>query len=176
MKPEFSRQIFEKYSDIKCYEIPSSGSRVPYGQTDRATNRHDEANGLFSQFLQTRLKTHNRGILILCLHALFVCHLIQNGQRLVYRRHLTDVISVPLLSSALWITKSLFIEWKSGIKQCDLFCTVSDCCASVGLCVSLCSPVAKRIQIMRRLTTGMCEKCVVSRFRRCENVYLNKPR
>ena len=33
---EFSGQIFEKYSDIKFNEIPSSGSRVvPTGQTDR---------------------------------------------------------------------------------------------------------------------------------------------
>ena len=38
MKLEFSRQIFEKYSNIKCYENPSSGSRVvPCGQTDRQT-------------------------------------------------------------------------------------------------------------------------------------------
>jgi hypothetical protein len=28
MKLEFSRQIFEKYSNIKFYENPSSGSRV----------------------------------------------------------------------------------------------------------------------------------------------------
>ena len=32
----FSRQIFQKYSNIKFHENPSSGSRVvPYGQTDR---------------------------------------------------------------------------------------------------------------------------------------------
>jgi len=32
---EFSVQIFEKYSDIKFYEDPSSGSRVvPCGRTD----------------------------------------------------------------------------------------------------------------------------------------------
>jgi hypothetical protein len=35
MKLEFPREIFEKYSNIKFHENPSSGSRVvPYGQTD----------------------------------------------------------------------------------------------------------------------------------------------
>jgi hypothetical protein len=35
MKLEFSRQIFEKYSNTKFYENPSSGSRVvPWEQTD----------------------------------------------------------------------------------------------------------------------------------------------
>jgi hypothetical protein len=36
MKPEFSGQIFEKYSNIKFHENPSNGSRVffPCGQTD----------------------------------------------------------------------------------------------------------------------------------------------
>jgi len=34
MKLDFSRQIFEKFSDIKFHEIPCSGSRVvPRGQT-----------------------------------------------------------------------------------------------------------------------------------------------
>jgi len=35
VKLEFSRQIFEKYSNIKFYENPSIGSRVvSCGQTD----------------------------------------------------------------------------------------------------------------------------------------------
>ena len=39
MKLEFSRQIFEKSSDIKFDENPSSGSRVvPCGQTDGRTD------------------------------------------------------------------------------------------------------------------------------------------
>ena len=38
MKLEFSREIFEKYSNIKFYENPSSGSLVvPCGQTERQT-------------------------------------------------------------------------------------------------------------------------------------------
>jgi len=53
MKLEFSPQIFEKLSNTKFHENPSSGSRgVPYGrtggQTDRRingqTDRHDEDN------------------------------------------------------------------------------------------------------------------------------------
>ena len=39
LKLEFTRQIFEKYSNIKFHENPSSGSRVsPCGQTDRWTD------------------------------------------------------------------------------------------------------------------------------------------
>jgi len=49
MKLEFFRQIFEKYSNIKFHENPSSESRVvPCGQTDR----HDEANDRISQFCE----------------------------------------------------------------------------------------------------------------------------
>jgi len=51
MKLEFSRQIFEKYSNIEFDENPSSGRRiVPYGWTDRRTHRHDGANSRFSKF------------------------------------------------------------------------------------------------------------------------------
>jgi hypothetical protein len=39
MKPEFSRQIFEKSSSITFHENPSSGSRVvPFGRTDGRTD------------------------------------------------------------------------------------------------------------------------------------------
>jgi len=39
LKPEFSRPIFGKYSDIKFHENPSSGSRVvSYGQMDGQTD------------------------------------------------------------------------------------------------------------------------------------------
>jgi len=47
MKLRFSRQIFEKYPNIKFHENPSTGSRVvPCGQTER----HDEGNSRFSKF------------------------------------------------------------------------------------------------------------------------------
>jgi hypothetical protein len=43
MKPEFSPQILEKYSNIKFHENSSTGSRVvPCGRTDRP----DEANNI----------------------------------------------------------------------------------------------------------------------------------
>jgi hypothetical protein len=39
MRIEFSRQIFEKYSNIKLHENPSSGSGVfPCGRTDEQTD------------------------------------------------------------------------------------------------------------------------------------------
>ena len=43
-KIEFSRQIFEKYSNVKYYKNPASGSRVvKCGKTDR----HDEGKSRF---------------------------------------------------------------------------------------------------------------------------------
>jgi len=49
MKLEFSRQIFEEYSNIKFHENPPSGSRVvPRGLKDR----HDEAKSRFSPFCE----------------------------------------------------------------------------------------------------------------------------
>jgi hypothetical protein len=49
MKLEFSRQIFEKCSNIKFHENPPSGSRlVACGQTDRLT-----------KLCEKRLKSHS---------------------------------------------------------------------------------------------------------------------
>jgi len=43
MKLVFSGQVFEKYSNVKCYERASSESRVvPCGQTDRQAGRRTE--------------------------------------------------------------------------------------------------------------------------------------
>ena len=55
MTLEFFRQIFEKHSNIKFNENPSSGSRgvtrtQTRERTDRQTDRHVEANGRTSQF------------------------------------------------------------------------------------------------------------------------------
>ena len=74
MKLEFSRQIFEKYSDIKLHEHPSSESldirisnftnirparawifrpeRRTEGETDRWTDRHNETNSRMTQFYE----------------------------------------------------------------------------------------------------------------------------
>jgi hypothetical protein len=49
---EFSGQIFrKKYSDIKFYENPSSGSELFHadGRTDGRIDRHDGANSRFLQ-------------------------------------------------------------------------------------------------------------------------------
>jgi hypothetical protein len=69
MKLEFSRQIFEKYVNIKFHENPSSGNQVvTCGRTDeqtgRQTDRHDEANSRFSQFCERakKLKKHGTGL------------------------------------------------------------------------------------------------------------------
>jgi len=57
MNLEFSRQIFEKYSNIKFHEKPSIGKTgVQWGrrdgQSDRRTDRHDESNSRFSKFCE----------------------------------------------------------------------------------------------------------------------------
>jgi hypothetical protein len=55
MKLEFSRHIFEKYSNIKFHENPSSGSRIiPCGQTDG----HDEADNRFSEIYERAQKLY----------------------------------------------------------------------------------------------------------------------
>ena len=46
MKPQFSWQTFEKYSDIKFHENASCESQVPY----RWTGKRDAANSRFLQF------------------------------------------------------------------------------------------------------------------------------
>jgi len=49
MKPDISRKIFKKYSNIRFHENLSSGNRVvPCGQTDR----QDIANICFLQFCE----------------------------------------------------------------------------------------------------------------------------
>ena len=54
MKLVFSRQIFDKYSSLKFYENPSSGSRViPCVRTDG----HDEADMVFRNSAKASKKT-----------------------------------------------------------------------------------------------------------------------
>ena len=51
IKLEFSRQIFEKYSNVKFHENSSSGSRVvPYGQTDGQTDMIEANSRFFRNF------------------------------------------------------------------------------------------------------------------------------
>jgi hypothetical protein len=58
MKPEFSRQIFKKFSYMEFHENSSSWSRViPCGgvdrRTDGRTDRYDEGNSRFSEFWES---------------------------------------------------------------------------------------------------------------------------
>jgi hypothetical protein len=53
IKLEFYIQVFEKYSNIRFHENPSSGSRVvPCGQADGWTDVNDEGNSRFSEFYE----------------------------------------------------------------------------------------------------------------------------
>jgi hypothetical protein len=56
MKLEISRQNFEKHSNTKFHENPSSGSQlVPYGHMDGRTDRQTDMNGIvaFRNFANT---------------------------------------------------------------------------------------------------------------------------
>jgi hypothetical protein len=61
MKLESSRHIFEKHSNLKFHENPSSGNRVVLcGRTDTKTDGQNEANNRFTKFCeraQNRLST-----------------------------------------------------------------------------------------------------------------------
>jgi len=60
IKPEFSRQIFGKYSNTKFQENPLIGSRVvPCGQTDRQTWRSQQS--LFAKFANTPQNRKKQG-------------------------------------------------------------------------------------------------------------------
>jgi hypothetical protein len=54
MKLGFSRQIFEKYSNIELHEDPSSGAELFHedGRPDGKPDRSDEANSRFTQFCE----------------------------------------------------------------------------------------------------------------------------
>jgi hypothetical protein len=59
MTLEFSRQMFEKYTNMKFKENPFIESWFfSFARTDRRTDgqRHEEANSRFSQFCEKRLK------------------------------------------------------------------------------------------------------------------------
>ena len=62
IKHEFSRQIFEKYSDMKFHENPSSGNRVISMRTDRQTDNHGRANSRFSKFCERAYNQSNDSI------------------------------------------------------------------------------------------------------------------
>ena len=51
MKLEFSRQIFEKYSNVNLMKIRTLGAEL-FHADDRRTDRYDEANSRFSQFCE----------------------------------------------------------------------------------------------------------------------------
>jgi hypothetical protein len=58
MKLEFSRQIFEKYSNFKFHVNPSSEKRaIPCGRTGRETDRYDKVKSRNSQFGEQAWKT-----------------------------------------------------------------------------------------------------------------------
>jgi len=57
MKIEFSKRIFEKYSNTKFHENLSGGSRVvPRGWTDGRNNRHGEPRSRFPKFCERAWK------------------------------------------------------------------------------------------------------------------------
>ena len=120
IKLEFSRHIFEKYSNIKFHENPSSASRVvPCGRTDRQVMTkvivvfRNLANvpgkvvkyrcGPCSRGIKTRLTSHMRLVLS--------CPVSDNMQ--VVRRHtrlnVNGVLNVLINEDSLFLFIYLFI-------------------------------------------------------------------
>jgi len=74
MELEFSRQFFEKCSNIKFYADPPSGSLIaPLGLTDGCTDRYDEANSRFSQCANAPKKACEIDILYVSVRASLQC-------------------------------------------------------------------------------------------------------
>ena len=102
MELEFSSEIFEKYSDVKIYEIPSIGNRAdPWERRDRRTDIHAEANRGFSQFLRTRLKApcfqkHWRLVIFYVFIYLFISPFLQISFHFIF------VVSLSFLLSSLF--------------------------------------------------------------------------
>jgi hypothetical protein len=66
-KSNLLNNVFEKYSNVKFHENPSSGSRVvTCGQTDGRTDRDDEADISFSQFCENPSFKILKGFMKLC--------------------------------------------------------------------------------------------------------------
>jgi len=59
-KLEYSRQIFDKYSNIKCHDH-SVGAELFH--IDGRTDKHDEPNSCFSQFCESAKKKKNYNML-----------------------------------------------------------------------------------------------------------------
>jgi len=167
MKLEFSGQIFEKYSDIKFYEIPSSGSRVPCGQTGRRT----DMTKLIVCFRNCANSPKNaQSLYIDTLLAYTICVSFDATrpearlQAPPYRRNISSTANV----SSLNYYKSFpqMEEWHKAVGPfLHCFTQLYECM----MCFFLQS-YCKANTDMRRLTTGIREKCVVRRFRRCANV------
>jgi len=102
MKLEFSRHTFEKCSNSRYHENPSSGSRVgPCGRTDR----HDEAHSGFSKFCELAWKN----IKIMCRCAFF-CPVVGNDITFPHRTSSVNRILIYCRYKYLW-SYSTFETW-----------------------------------------------------------------
>ena len=105
MKLKFSRQIFEKYSNIKFHENPSNGSRVvPYG---------DEGKNSFSQFCGKRLNANQlmlyREIIAVCsqIHTKHINTLCGQNVEFVNVKLVVHIVTTGLQRVKTLISKSL---------------------------------------------------------------------
>ena len=104
MKLEFSRQIFEDYSDIKFHEIPSSGRRVvPCGETD--------VTKVIVAFHNNAKAPKNSQLCLHCYRTLnhTVCTLHAVHIAACKKGH---TLSVPLLHSPICVLRAVWTEVK----------------------------------------------------------------
>jgi hypothetical protein len=142
MKLEFSQQSFEKYSNIKFRKSPSSGSRVitcgwkENRQTDRQTDRHDEANSRFSQFCERAQKwLICSNIFPFKLSCLWIQRMLRSGKDKTLDSVLLFCYSYEILFykhcySLEWIQNR--VKWRTVVMQgMDVYWDVCMCSAEL---------------------------------------------
>ena len=142
MKLEFYRQIFEKYSDTKFYEIPSNGGRVACRQKERRTYM-TKLIVYFRNFANSPKSAQSPYIDTLL--ACTICVSFDStrpearSQAPPFRRN----ISSTAIVSSLNYHKSFhrMEEWHKAVGP------FLHCFRLLCKCVSFCSPIAKLIQI-----------------------------
>jgi hypothetical protein len=136
----------KKYSNIKFHENPSIESWVvPWGQIFRGTDRHDEANGRFSQFCERALK----GKLLLGFHS-SNGYLIEPQCYVVCALSFYKVMNFRIYLLETQVLHVYLIIYVPRRRQTSCVC-VSVCvcvcvCVRIYVCMSVCPSYSSSIQ------------------------------
>ena len=119
MKLEYSRQIFEKYSNINFHENSSRGSRiVPYGWTDI----HDEAYVYWTvHHLDSWIKIDQLDVTCFII-SLFTAQHVSNVSTSIFRslRLIVDLFHVLYCSGSMCVGVTVWFGWGGVVSLCRL--------------------------------------------------------